>query len=150
MEVLTVVSWIFQRSSSLSHKMEYHLLLQHQCRFNALVSSPAEPTSEPRNCRFQLVRHSAHRRTSLLALASLAGFNVSTSQGVALDKRIPLITDSNYPDVIVRESMTPEKEEKEERVWSRSCTCPSHSRWPLYSFTAAQSHPDSQTPCPST
>ena len=147
MEVLTVVSWIFQRSSSLSHKMEYHLLLQHQCRFNALVSSPAEPTSEPRNCRFQVVRHSAHRRTSLSALASLAGFNVSTSQGVAWDKRIPLITDSNYPDVTVRESMT--AEEEEERVWSRSCTCPSHSKWPLYSFTA-QSLPDSQTPCPST
>ncbi|KIM57954.1 hypothetical protein SCLCIDRAFT_129315 [Scleroderma citrinum Foug A] len=49
------------------------------------------------------------------ALASLVGLNVSAPQEIDWDDRIPLITDSNYEDVIVRESMTPEEEKQ--RVW---------------------------------
>ncbi|KAF9236201.1 hypothetical protein BU15DRAFT_77174 [Melanogaster broomeanus] len=49
------------------------------------------------------------------AVTSLIGLNISGTPDVSWDPRIPLITDSNYVDMIVNESMTPEEEEK--RVW---------------------------------
>ncbi|KAH7887404.1 hypothetical protein F5I97DRAFT_824947 [Phlebopus sp. FC_14] len=49
------------------------------------------------------------------AITSLIGFNVSGAPDIVWDGRIPLITDTNYADMIVNEEMTPEEEEK--RVW---------------------------------
>jgi hypothetical protein len=51
----------------------------------------------------------------LSAVTSLIGLNISGTPDVSWDARIPLITDSNYVDMIVNETMTPEEEEK--RVW---------------------------------
>ena len=51
----------------------------------------------------------------LLALSSAIGLNFSGTPPVVWDERIPLITDSNYADLIINEEMTPEEEE--ERVW---------------------------------
>lgn len=48
-------------------------------------------------------------------LASLLGLNISTTQDHGWDKRVPLITDSNYVDVVVNEELT--AEEEEERLW---------------------------------
>ncbi|KIK95339.1 hypothetical protein PAXRUDRAFT_827141 [Paxillus rubicundulus Ve08.2h10] len=49
------------------------------------------------------------------AFTSLIGFNISGTPEAVWDARIPLITDSNYADMIVNEEMTPEEEEN--RVW---------------------------------
>ncbi|KIJ69817.1 hypothetical protein HYDPIDRAFT_104448 [Hydnomerulius pinastri MD-312] len=49
------------------------------------------------------------------AITSLVGLNISGTPDAVWDARIPLITDSNYVDMIVNEEMTPEEEEK--RVW---------------------------------
>ncbi|KAF8841567.1 hypothetical protein BDN67DRAFT_966987 [Paxillus ammoniavirescens] len=49
------------------------------------------------------------------AFTSLVGFNISGTPEAVWDARIPLITDSNYADMIVNEELTPEEEEK--RVW---------------------------------
>lgn len=49
------------------------------------------------------------------AFATVIGFNFTGTPPVLWDERIPLITDSNYADLIVNEKMTPEEEE--ERVW---------------------------------
>ncbi|KAF8138838.1 hypothetical protein EV363DRAFT_1208723 [Boletus edulis] len=51
----------------------------------------------------------------LSALSSAIGLNITGTPPVVWDERIPLITDSNYADLIVNEKMTPEEEE--ERVW---------------------------------
>lgn len=51
----------------------------------------------------------------LSALAGIIGFNLTGTPHVIWDERIPLITDSNYVDLVVNEEMTPEEEEK--RVW---------------------------------
>lgn len=82
-----------------------------------LSSPPPPPQSQPANPAVAVSNWFDTLLTGgpLSALASLAGFNVSISQDVAWDKRIPLITDVNFADVIVRESMTPEEEEQ--RVW---------------------------------
>ncbi|KAF9226827.1 hypothetical protein BS17DRAFT_878652 [Gyrodon lividus] len=49
------------------------------------------------------------------ALTSLINFNISGTADAVWDARIPLITDSNYADMVVNEKMTLEEEEK--RVW---------------------------------
>lgn len=49
------------------------------------------------------------------ALSSVIGLNFSGTPPVVWDERIPLVTDSNYADLIINEEMTPEEEE--ERVW---------------------------------
>ncbi|KAN0097133.1 hypothetical protein V8E55_001579 [Tylopilus felleus] len=49
----------------------------------------------------------------LSALSSI--INITGTPLMVWDERIPLITDSNYADLIVNEKMTPEEEE--ERVW---------------------------------
>lgn len=46
---------------------------------------------------------------------SLVGLNISGTRDFDWDERIPLITDSNYQDVIVNEELSTEEEEK--RVW---------------------------------
>ena len=51
----------------------------------------------------------------LSALSSAIGLNLTGTPPVEWDERIPLITDSNYADLIVNEQMTPGEEE--ERVW---------------------------------
>lgn len=51
----------------------------------------------------------------LSALSSVIGLNITGTPPVVWDERIPLITDSNYADLVVHETMTPEEEE--ERVW---------------------------------
>lgn len=51
----------------------------------------------------------------LSALSSMIGLNITGTPPVVWDERIPLITDSNYADLVVNEKMTPEEEE--ERVW---------------------------------
>lgn len=51
----------------------------------------------------------------LSALSDVIGFNLTGTPRVIWDERIPLITDSNYVDLVVNEEMTPEEEEK--RVW---------------------------------
>lgn len=49
------------------------------------------------------------------AIMSLVGLNISGTRDFDWDERIPLITDSNYQDVIVNEELSTEEEEK--RVW---------------------------------
>ncbi|KAG8218961.1 hypothetical protein J3R82DRAFT_4701 [Butyriboletus roseoflavus] len=49
------------------------------------------------------------------ALSSVIGLNLTGTPPVLWDERIPLITDSNYADLVINEKMTPEEEE--ERVW---------------------------------
>ncbi|KIO12382.1 hypothetical protein M404DRAFT_123436 [Pisolithus tinctorius Marx 270] len=49
------------------------------------------------------------------AIMSFAGLNISGTRNLDWDERIPLITDSNYQDIIVNEELSPEEEEK--RVW---------------------------------
>ncbi|KAH0840221.1 hypothetical protein J3R83DRAFT_1225 [Lanmaoa asiatica] len=51
----------------------------------------------------------------LSALSSVIGLNLTGTPPVVWDERIPLITDSNYADLIMNEKLTPEEEE--ERVW---------------------------------
>ncbi|KAF8559463.1 hypothetical protein OG21DRAFT_1389067, partial [Imleria badia] len=51
----------------------------------------------------------------LAALSSAIGLNFTGTPPVVWDERIPLITDSNYADLIMNETMTPEEEA--ERVW---------------------------------
>ena len=83
------------------------------------------------------------------ALASLVGLNVSAPQEIDWDDRIPLITDSNYEDVIVRESMTPEEEKQ--RVWFLVMyVCPPNLNGLCVHSSTAQSLLDSRTACPST
>jgi len=85
----------------------------------------------------------------LSALASVIGLNVSAPQETAWDDRIPLITDSNYADVIVHESMTPEEEKQ--RLWFLVMYVCSPILNGLYVHSpTAQSPLDSQTACPST
>ncbi|KAI6040443.1 hypothetical protein EDC04DRAFT_2567093 [Pisolithus marmoratus] len=49
------------------------------------------------------------------AIMSLVGLNITGTRNVDWDERIPLITDSNYQDIIVNEELSTEEEEK--RVW---------------------------------
>ncbi|KAI6127383.1 hypothetical protein EDD16DRAFT_283431 [Pisolithus croceorrhizus] len=49
------------------------------------------------------------------AIMSLVGLNISGTRDVDWDERIPLISDSNYHDIIVNEELSPEEEGK--RVW---------------------------------
>ena len=49
------------------------------------------------------------------AISSLIGLNITGAPPVDWDDRIPLITDENYAEIIVNETMTPEEER--ERVW---------------------------------
>lgn len=51
----------------------------------------------------------------LSALSSAIGLNITGTPPVVWDDRIPLITDSNYADLVGNEEMTPEEEQ--ERVW---------------------------------
>ena len=103
--------WIFQRDSSLSHKI-------YSSSIGAVLTFSSPP---PQSQLVDLATAVSNLFDTLLtggpllALAPLAGFNVSTSQDVACEKRIPLITGRNYQDVIVREPMTPE--EGQQRVW---------------------------------
>ncbi|KAL4076369.1 hypothetical protein V8B97DRAFT_15512 [Scleroderma yunnanense] len=72
--------------------------------------SPANPTKSLSNFVDSLLTAGP-----LSALSSLVGLNASVPQELAWDKRIPLITDDNYADVIVGETLTPEEEAQ--RVW---------------------------------
>lgn len=49
------------------------------------------------------------------ALSSLIGLNITGTPSATWDERIPLITDENYAEMIVNETLTPEEEK--ERVW---------------------------------
>lgn len=49
------------------------------------------------------------------AISSLIGFNITGTPAVTWDERIPLITDENYAEIIVNETLT--SEEEKERVW---------------------------------
>ncbi|KAH7926805.1 hypothetical protein BV22DRAFT_1032552 [Leucogyrophana mollusca] len=49
------------------------------------------------------------------ALSSLVGLNLSGASNINWDDRIPLITDDNYGELIVNETLTPEEEQ--ERLW---------------------------------
>ncbi|KAG9317775.1 hypothetical protein JVU11DRAFT_1995 [Chiua virens] len=51
----------------------------------------------------------------LSALSSVLGLNFTGGPPTVWDERIPLITDSNFDDLIVNEALIPEEEEK--RVW---------------------------------
>ncbi|OJA15338.1 hypothetical protein AZE42_03333 [Rhizopogon vesiculosus] len=51
----------------------------------------------------------------LAAISSLIGLNITGTPAVTWDERIPLITDENYAEMIVNETLTPEEEK--ERVW---------------------------------
>lgn len=51
----------------------------------------------------------------LAAISSLIGLNITGAPAVNWDERIPLITDDNYVDMIVNETLTPD--EAKERIW---------------------------------
>lgn len=51
----------------------------------------------------------------LAAVSSLIGLNITGTPAVTWDERIPLITDENYAEMIVNETLTPEEEK--ERLW---------------------------------